>query len=147
MKLYKNEIVDLTSLTEYQSNSRTHSPEQVAQIVASIAEFGFTNPLLVDDNNCIRAGHARAEAAGISGMKQVPIIRLTGLDEQQLAALVIADFFGGSGSTLIACEKINRQAFLMELDEKYCDVIIKRWQDFTGKQAINIQSGKAYNDV
>ena len=49
---------------------------------------------------------------------------------------VILDIFGGSGSTLIACEKSNRQARLMELDPKYCDVIVKRWEDFTGKKAV-----------
>lgn len=48
---------------------------------------------------------------------------------------IIADLYGGSGSTLIACEKTARRALLMELDPKYCDVIIKRWQDFTGKTA------------
>jgi DNA modification methylase len=48
----------------------------------------------------------------------------------------ILDLFGGSGSTLIACEKLGRKARLMELDPKYCDVIVKRWEDFTGKQAI-----------
>ncbi|HQB82963.1 MAG TPA: DNA methyltransferase, partial [Candidatus Rifleibacterium sp.] len=47
----------------------------------------------------------------------------------------ILDLFGGSGSTLIACEKTGRHARLMELDPKYCDVIIKRWEDFTGKKA------------
>ena len=47
----------------------------------------------------------------------------------------ILDLFGGSGSTMIACEKINRHARLMELDPKYCDVIVKRWEDFTGKTA------------
>ena len=47
----------------------------------------------------------------------------------------IVDFFGGSGSTMIACEKTNRHARLMELDPKYCDVIVKRWEDFTGKKA------------
>jgi DNA modification methylase len=49
---------------------------------------------------------------------------------------LIIDLFGGSGSTLIACEKIGRNARLMELDPKYCDVIVKRWEDFTGKKAI-----------
>jgi DNA modification methylase len=49
---------------------------------------------------------------------------------------VVLDLFGGSGSTLIACEKTGRKARLMELDPKYCDVIVKRWEDFTGKQAI-----------
>lgn len=48
----------------------------------------------------------------------------------------VLDLFGGSGSTLIACEKTNKQAYMMELDPHYCDVIIKRWEDFTGKKAV-----------
>lgn len=59
----------------------------------------------------------------------------------------ILDLFGGSGSTLIACEKIGRIAYLMELDPKYCDVIIKRWQDFTGQQAILESSGQTFEEV
>lgn len=58
---------------------------------------------------------------------------------------IVLDLFGGSGSTLIACEKVNRQARLMELDPKYCDVIIKRWQDFTGKKAA--MAGDTYEEV
>jgi len=53
------------------------------------------------------------------------------------------DLFGGSGSTLIACEELSRKAYLMELDPKYCDVIIKRWQDFTGKEAVH-ESGETF---
>jgi len=49
---------------------------------------------------------------------------------------IVLDLFGGSGSTLIACEKVGRKARLMELDPKYCDVIVKRWEDFTGKKAV-----------
>jgi DNA modification methylase len=60
---------------------------------------------------------------------------------------VVLDLFGGSGSTLIACEKTNRQANLMELDPKYVDVIVKRWQDFTGKQAIHAETGKPFAEV
>ena len=59
----------------------------------------------------------------------------------------VLDLFAGSGSTLIACEKTNRKAYLMELDPKYCDVIIKRWQDFTGKQATLEANGKTYNEL
>lgn len=54
---------------------------------------------------------------------------------------IILDLFGGSGSTLIACEQTNRNCYMMELDEKYCDVIIKRWETLTGKQAEVIHSG------
>ena len=59
----------------------------------------------------------------------------------------VLDLFGGSGSTLIACEKTNRQARLMELDPKYCDVIVKRWQDFTGKKAILESTGKPFAEM
>lgn len=60
---------------------------------------------------------------------------------------LVLDSFAGSGTTAIACEKFNRRARLMELDPKYCDVIIKRWQDFTGKEAINEQTGKTYAET
>ena len=56
----------------------------------------------------------------------------------------IVDLYGGSGSTLISAEKVCKNAFVMELDPKYCDVIVKRWQDFTGKQAILESTGEPY---
>ena len=58
---------------------------------------------------------------------------------------VVLDLFGGSGSTLIASEKTNRHARLMELDPKYCDVIVKRWQEFTGKEAVHAETGETFN--
>jgi site-specific DNA-methyltransferase (adenine-specific) len=60
---------------------------------------------------------------------------------------IVLDSFGGSGTTLIAAEKNRRVARLMELDPKYCDVIVKRWQDFTGKQAVHLESGKTFAEV
>lgn len=60
---------------------------------------------------------------------------------------MVVDCFGGSGSTLIACEKTARHARLMELDPKYCDVIVKRWQEFTGKEAVLESSGDKFNDM
>ena len=59
----------------------------------------------------------------------------------------VIDVFGGSGSTLIACEKTGRRSRLMELDPKYCDVIIKRWQEFTGKKAILESKGQSFDDI
>ena len=61
--------------------------------------------------------------------------------------VLVLDLFGGSGSTLIACEKTGREANLMELDPKYCDVIVKRWQDFTGKIATHAETGKPFAEV
>lgn len=60
---------------------------------------------------------------------------------------IVLDSFGGSGTTLIAAEKNGRVAYLMELDPKYCDVIIKRWQDFTGKEATHEETGKTYAEL
>ena len=60
---------------------------------------------------------------------------------------IVLDLFGGSGSTLIACEKTARDCRMMELDPKYCDVIIKRWQDFTGEQATLEATGQTYDQL
>jgi len=60
---------------------------------------------------------------------------------------IVLDLFGGSGSTLIACEKTARDCRMMELDAKYCDVIIKRWQDFTGQQATLEATGQTYDEL
>ena len=82
---------DVQSLTPYARNSRTHSDEQVAQICASIKEFGWTNPILIDDESTIIAGHGRLLASQRLSLKEVPTITLTGLTEAQKRAYVIAD--------------------------------------------------------
>lgn len=79
------------ALLPYAANSRTHSEAQVAQIAASIKEFGWTNPILIDGDNTIIAGHGRLLAARKLGMKEVPIICLDHLTKAQQRALVIAD--------------------------------------------------------
>jgi hypothetical protein len=79
------------ALIPYVNNSRTHSDEQVAQIAASVREFGWTNPILVDGKNGIIAGHGRLAAARKLGLTEVPVIVLDHLSEAQKKALVIAD--------------------------------------------------------
>lgn len=81
----------VTRLVPYERNARTHSPEQVAQIAASIREFGFTNPILVDSSDGIIAGHGRLAAAKDIGMTEVPVIVLDHLTAEQRRAYVIAD--------------------------------------------------------
>ena len=81
----------VTELIPYVNNSRTHSDEQVAQIAASIKEFGWTNPILVDGDNGIIAGHGRLMAARKLGYKEVPTIELADLTETQKKAYIIAD--------------------------------------------------------
>ena len=68
-------------------------------------------------------------------MKPVELVERA-LTNSSKSKNIVLDLFGGSGTTMIACEKLNRKAYIMELDPKYCDVIVKRWEDFTGKQAI-----------
>ena len=81
----------LSDLTNYANNARTHSPEQVARIAASITEFGWTNPVLIDETGGIIAGHGRVMAAQTMGMADVPCIVLAGLTEAQRRAYVLAD--------------------------------------------------------
>ena len=81
----------VTELIPYVNNSRTHSDEQVAQIAASIKEFGWTNPILVDGSNGIIAGHGRLLAARKLGQTEVPTIELSDLTETQKKAYIIAD--------------------------------------------------------
>ena len=91
MSIAFNGSVPVADLVPYVNNARTHSDEQVAQVAASIREFGFTNPILVDEQNTIIAGHGRLAAAHKLGMDTVPTIQLEGLSEAQKKAYVIAD--------------------------------------------------------
>lgn len=86
---YNDVLID--DLVPYKNNARTHSDTQINQILESIQEFGFTNPILIDQNKGIIAGHGRLMAAQKLGMKKVPCYELTGLTEAQKKAYVIAD--------------------------------------------------------
>lgn len=85
------ETIAIDRLIPYARNSRTHSDEQVAQVAASIREFGFTNPVLIDGEGGIIAGHGRVMAARKLGMADVPCIRLAHLSDAQKRAYIIAD--------------------------------------------------------
>ena len=87
----KIEHVPPSELKPYARNARTHSPKQIAQIAASIGTFGFNNPVLIDKNNVIIAGHGRVEAAKLLGLDTVPVIRLEHLSEAEKRAYILAD--------------------------------------------------------
>ena len=98
LNIYRFFMADLSieykhvdDLIPYVNNSRTHSDEQVTQIAASIKEFNFTNPILVDEQGGIIAGHGRLMAAKKLKLEQVPTITLVGLSDAQRKAYVIAD--------------------------------------------------------
>ena len=84
-------ITSVDKLIPYARNARTHSDEQVAQIAASIAEFGFTNPILTDGERGVIAGHGRLAAARKLGLKEVPVIELAYLTDTQKKAYILAD--------------------------------------------------------
>jgi hypothetical protein len=82
---------DVKKIIPYVNNSRTHTNEQIDQVASSIKEFGFTNPILIDDGGNLVAGHARLQAAIKLGMDSIPCIILDGLTDAQKRAYVIAD--------------------------------------------------------
>ncbi len=83
--------VAISSLIPYIRNARTHSEAQIAQIAASIKEFGWTNPILVDGESGIIAGHGRVLAARKLGLAEVPVIELSHLSPAQKRAYILAD--------------------------------------------------------
>jgi ParB-like chromosome segregation protein Spo0J len=85
------EMVPVDRLTSHPRNARTHTKKQIRQLAKSIDRFGFTNPLLVDDNGQIIAGHGRVGAAKLLGMETVPALRLSHLSAADKRAYVIAD--------------------------------------------------------
>ena len=85
------ETAALATLLPYEFNNRQHGPEQVARIARSIEEFGFNQPIVVDENSVILVGHGRLFAAQRLGLKEAPVVRLTGLNETQKKAYRVLD--------------------------------------------------------
>jgi 16S rRNA G966 N2-methylase RsmD len=84
-------VQSIENIIDFEHNSRTHSEEQIDEVVNSIAEFGYTNPILVDEKNVIIAGHCRVAGAKRAGLTEIPTIIVDGLTDVQKSALVIAD--------------------------------------------------------
>lgn len=130
----KIEQLKTADLIPYARNSRIHSDSQVAQIAGSIREFGFTNPVLIDADNGIIAGHGRVMAAGKLGMDKVPCIRLGHLTETQKRAYIIADnklaLNAGWDKELLGLE-------LADLREADFDLDLLGFDDFAIEQFLN----------
>lgn len=113
------EHLPVEGLIPYARNARTHSPEQVAQIAASMREFGFTNPVLIDADGGLIAGHGRVMAARQLGLGSVPCIRLGHLSDAQKRAYVIADnklaLNAGWDESMLALELKDLQAMDYDL--------------------------------
>ena len=91
MKNIINEILPIEQLTQYEKNSRTHSDEQIQSLAAAIDKFGFTQPIICDENKVILAGHGRYMAAMELGLELVPcrIVRLTEKEKKHILLLII----------------------------------------------------------
>ena len=89
--MLKIKYLETEDLIPYENNSRAHSVAQIKQIADSIEEFGFTNPILIDEKCSVIAGHGRLLAADLLGLNKVPTIQLDNLTEAQRRAYVIAD--------------------------------------------------------
>src|SRR6266571_4557107 len=85
------EYMSVHALRPYAGNARTHSRKQIRQIANSIERFGFCNPVLIDDDKQIIAGHGRVQAAKLLGIEEVPTVRLSHLTEADKRAYVLAD--------------------------------------------------------
>jgi site-specific DNA-methyltransferase (adenine-specific) len=130
----KIQYTKVSDIIPYAANSRTHSDAQVAQIAASIKEFGFTNPILIDGEKTIIAGHGRLMAARKLGMDEVPAIILDHLTKAQQKALVIADnqlaLNAGWDMDMLKAEieGLNLEDFdlsLLGFDDKFLDGLLE----------------------
>lgn len=114
------EQIGIATLIPFAKNSRTHDDAQVAQIAASIREFGFTNPVLIDEGNGIIAGHGRVMAARKLKLSEVPCIRLSHLSDAQKRAYVIADnklaLNAGWDEAMLKLELADLQSLNFDLD-------------------------------
>ena len=113
-KIGKKQVVKIADLKPYERNARTHSAEQVEQIAKSIEEFGFLNPVLIDEQKNIIAGHGRVMAAQKMGLTEVPCLYVEGLTEEQRRAYILADNrlteLGGWDMTIVT-EELKDLAF------------------------------------
>lgn len=145
----KIEYKDINDLIPYVNNTRTHSEEQINQIASSIKEFGFTNPVLIDKNNGLIAGHGRVMGAKKLGLKEVPTITLENLTEAQKKAYIIADnkiaLNAGWDEELL---KIELQS-LQEMDFDYSNLGFDfefDIEEISDNNEINLDNNKEYKE-
>jgi DNA modification methylase len=133
--------IEVTALIPYAKNSRTHDDAQIAQIAASIKEFGWTNPILVDGDKGIIAGHGRLMAARKLGMAKVPVIELKTLSKAQKKAYIIADnrlaLNAGWDNTMLTIElnELLEDKFALEIlgfDKDELDALLNPTQETEG---------------
>lgn len=147
-------FIDPLLLNPYKNNPR-HNDEAVTAVMESIRQFGFKVPITVDNDYVVVTGHTRLKEVQATVIDEdkprkseyhptMKPIRLIGrqINNSTKPRGLVLDPFGGSGSTLVAAEQLNRTCYMMELDPKYADVIIKRYEDLTGNKAKLVYGGE-----
>jgi site-specific DNA-methyltransferase (adenine-specific) len=119
----------IKDLKPYKKNAKKHNKEQVEQIANSIKEFGFTQPVIIDKNNCVVAGHGRILGAKKAGLKQVPTVTLEELTEEQIKAYRLVD------------NKLNESEWDSDLLKQSLDEIAEMDMDLFGFEIDTLQDG------
>lgn len=127
--------IELDKLKPFKNNPRKHTDEQIEQIAKSIEEFGFLNPILVDEKNTILAGHGRYMASKTINLESVPVVKAENLSKEQKQALVIADNKIASNSTWDENLLWNQ---IRELNEKGFDLNILAFEEMEILPMLNI---------
>lgn len=145
----KYEMIDISELHPYENNARTHSESQLEAICNSIKEFGFINPVIIDENNMILVGHGRIEASKRLGMTQAPFRRVTNLTDDQKKAYILADNklsdLGGWDEEMLAqeLESISLDMSAFGFDDFNIDIDEPELDGFYGDA--RLQTDKKYN--
>ena len=146
--------IKITELKPYPKNARTHSPEQIEAICNSIREFGFLNPVIIDENNMILVGHGRVESAKVIGLETVPFVRVENLTDDQKRAYILADNklsdLGGWDFELLQSEleDISLDMTLFGFDSLEIDEIPEPDDDIDDVTALEIDEPKSiYGDI
>ena len=141
-KHYKHTIKSTKELIPYINNSRTHSDDQILQIASSIKEFGFTSPVLIDDQGGVIAGHGRIMAARKLNIDEIPCIVLSGLTEAQKKEKSIK-------TSVIPWAKaygVDEDVYVFDFELRYFDPTKEKPNRRDGKQVAIATTQQAYNE-
>jgi ParB-like chromosome segregation protein Spo0J len=139
----------VTSLIPYARNARTHSDAQIAQLAASIAEWGWTTPVLVDEAGILIAGHGRVLAAHMLGLKEVPVMTATGWSEAKRRAYTLADnrlaLAAGWDPVMLAAELSDLEA--ADFDMSLIGFSVDELMDLTAEKTMGLTDPDLVPDV
>jgi len=129
--------IKTSKLIPYARNNKKHDESQIKKIASSLKEFGWKQPVVIDKNNIIIAGHGRPTPKPLELCQRV--IKSSSREND-----IVLDVFGGSGSTLVASEQLKRKCYTMEYEPKWTDVIVKRYHNLDKNDITLVRDDKEY---